>query len=75
MKNLVWSWNAKSEKTTANYFKKANISHANQQRSVTDAGDPFKSLEEEPDNLRKSGSKIRRRTWQFTKVKPKYRTG
>ena len=58
MKNLVLSWNAeKSEKSTANCFKKANISHANQQRSVIDAGDPFKSLEEEPDDLRKLGSK------------------
>ena len=34
-------------------FKKANISHANQQAAVTDADDPLKSLEEELDNLRK----------------------
>ena len=33
--------------------KKANISHANQQTAVTDADDPFKTLEEELDNLRK----------------------
>ena len=33
-------------------FKKANISHANQQTAVTGADDPFKSLEEDLDNLR-----------------------
>ena len=53
MKNLVSSWNAVSEETIVNCFKKANISHANQQTAVTDADDPFKSLEEELDNLRK----------------------
>ena len=30
MKNLVSSWNAVSEETITNCFKKANISHANQ---------------------------------------------
>ena len=53
MKNLVPSWNAMSEETIVNCFKKANISHANQQTAVTDANDPFKSLEEELANLRK----------------------
>ena len=53
MKNLVPSWNAVSEETIVNCFKKANISHANQQTAVTDANDPFKSLEEELANLRK----------------------
>ena len=54
MKNLVSSCNAVSEETIVNCFKKANISHANQQTAVTDADDPFKSLEEELNNLRKS---------------------
>ena len=53
MKNLVSSWNAVSEETISNCFKKANISHANQQTAMTDADDPFKSLEEELSNLRK----------------------
>ena len=53
MKNLVSSWNAVSEENIVNCFKKANISHANQQTAVTDADDPFKSLEEELNNLRK----------------------
>ena len=53
MKNLVSSWNAVSEEAIANCFKKANISHANQQTAVTNADDPFKSLEEELDNLQK----------------------
>ena len=53
IKNLVSSWNAGSEKETiVNCFEKANISHANQQTAVIDADDPFKSLEEELDNLR-----------------------
>ena len=52
IKNLVSSWNAVSEKETiVNCFEKANISHANQQTAVIDADDPFKSLEEELDNL------------------------
>ena len=53
MKNLVSSWNAVSEEAIANCFKKANINHANQQTAVTNADDPFKSLEEELDNLQK----------------------
>ena len=54
MKNLLSSWNAVSEEeTVVNCFKKANISHGNQQTTVTDADDPFKSLEEELNNLRK----------------------
>ena len=54
MKNLLSSWNAVSEEeTVVNCFKKANISHSNQQTTVTDADDPFKSLEEELNNLRK----------------------
>ena len=53
MKNLVPSWNAVSEETIVNCFKKANISHANQQTAVTDANDLFRSLEEELANLRK----------------------
>ena len=51
MKNLTSSWNAVSEKTIVNCFKKANMSHANQPTAVTDADEPFKSLEEELDNL------------------------
>ena len=52
IKNLVSSWNAVLEKETiVNCFEKANISHANQQTAVIDADDPFKSLEEELDNL------------------------
>ena len=47
VKNLVSSWNAVSEETTDNCFKKANISLAT---AVTDADDPIKSLEEELDN-------------------------
>ena len=39
-----------SEQTIVNCFKKA---HANQQTTVADTDDPFKSLEEELDNLRK----------------------
>ena len=46
MKNLVSSWYAVSEETIANCFKEANISHAKQQTAVTDATEPFKSLEE-----------------------------
>ena len=42
-----------SEETIVNCFKKANISHANQQTAVTNADDPFKSLEEEFNNLHK----------------------
>ena len=45
MKDLVSSWNAVSEETIVNCFKKANISHANQQTAVTNADDL--------DNLRK----------------------
>ena len=44
------SWNAVSEETTDNCFKKANISLAT---AVTDADDPIKSLEEELDNWQK----------------------
>ena len=51
MKHLVSSWNTVSEETIVNCFKKTNISHANQQTAVTDADDPFKSLEEELNNL------------------------
>ena len=50
MKNLLSSWNAVSEETIANCFKKANISHANQQTAATDVDDRFRSLEEEFDN-------------------------
>ena len=46
-----------SEEAIANCFRKTNISHANQQTSVTDACNPFKSLEEELDNLRKLDQK------------------
>ena len=53
MKNLVSSWSLVSEETIANSFKKADISHANQQTAVTDADDPFKSLEQELDNLQR----------------------
>ena len=53
MKNLVSLWNAVSKKTIANCFKKDNISHANEKTDVTDADDPFKSLEGELGNLRK----------------------
>ena len=35
--------------------REANISHANQETAVTDADDPFRSLEEELDNLSKWG--------------------
>ena len=42
-----------SEEAIVNCFKKANISHANQQTAVTDANDLFRSLEEELANLRK----------------------
>ena len=50
VKNLVSLWNAVSKETIANCFKKANISHANQQTAVTDADDPLKNLEEQLDN-------------------------
>ena len=53
MKNLVSSWNAVSEKTMVNCFERANINYTNQRTAVTDANDPFKSLEEELENLRK----------------------
>ena len=53
MKNLVSLWNAVSKKTIANCFKKDNISHANEKTHVTNADDPFKSLEEVLGNLRK----------------------
>ena len=54
IKNLGSPWNAVSEETIVNCFKKTgNISHANQQTVVTDADELFKSLEEELDNLRK----------------------
>ena len=53
MKNLVPSWNRVSEETIVNCFEKANVGHANQQTAVIDADDPFKSLEEELNNLRK----------------------
>ena len=43
------SWNAKE--TIANCFKKSNISHSNEQTAATNAGDSFKSLEKELDNL------------------------
>ena len=42
MKNLVSSWNAVSEETIIYFFKKDNISLANQQTALTDANDPFK---------------------------------
>ena len=44
MKNLVLSWNAVSVETIVNCFKKANISHDNQQTAVTNADDPFKNF-------------------------------
>ena len=53
MENLVSSWNAVSEETVVNCFKKANISHVKQQTAVADADDPLNSLEEELDNLPK----------------------
>ena len=53
MENSISSWNAVSKETIVNCFKKANISHANQQTAVTNTDDPFKSLEEELDNLHK----------------------
>ena len=53
MKNLVSSWNAVSEKTVVNCFERANINYTNQRTAVTDANDPFKSLEEELEDLRK----------------------
>ena len=40
-----------SEETIVKCFKRTNISHENQQTAVTDADDPFKSLEEELSNL------------------------
>ena len=48
MKNVVSSWNPVSEEkeTIVNCFKKANISHVNQQTDVNNADNPFKSLEE-----------------------------
>ena len=36
-----------------NCFERANINYTNQRTAVTDAHDPFKSLEEELENLRK----------------------
>ena len=51
MENLVSLWNAVLEETIVNCFKKANISHGNQQTAVTNADDSFKSLEEELDSL------------------------
>ena len=51
MENLVSLWNAVLEETIVNCFKKANISHGNQQTVVTNADDSFKSLEEELDSL------------------------
>ena len=53
MENLVSPWNAVSEETVVNCFKKVNISHVKQQTAVADADDPLNSLEEELDNLRK----------------------
>ena len=57
MNNLVSSWNAVSEKTIANCFKKDNISHANQQ-TVTDADDPSKTLEKEAYNIQKLNQSV-----------------
>ena len=51
MENLVSLWNVVLEETIVNCFKKANISHGNQQTAVTNADDSFKSLEEELDSL------------------------
>ena len=51
MKNLVSSWNEVSKETIVNCFKKADISYANQQTAAGDADNPFKSLEEELNNL------------------------
>ena len=53
MKNLVSSWNTVSEETIVDCFKKANISHANQQSVLTDADDLFKSFKEELNHLQK----------------------
>ena len=36
-------------------IREANISHVNQETAVTDADDPFRSLEEELDNLSRWG--------------------
>ena len=53
MKNLMLPWKAVSEETIVNCFKKVNISHASKQTALTNADDPFKSLEEELEKLRK----------------------
>ena len=42
-----------SEDTIVDCFKKANISHANQQSVLTDADDLFKSFKEELNHLQK----------------------
>ena len=57
MNDLVLSWNAVSEKTIANCFKKDNISHANQQ-TVTNSDDSSKTLEKEVYNLQKLNQSV-----------------
>ena len=52
MQYLVSSWNAVSEETIVNCFRKANISSSNQRVAEADADDPFKSLLAELERLR-----------------------
>ena len=47
MKHLVSSWNAVSKKTIVNCFKKSSVSQSNQQATVNNDDDPFKSLQED----------------------------
>ena len=46
MKILVSSWEAVSEQTIVNYFRKAGITSEAQNAAITDADDPFSDLKE-----------------------------
>ena len=58
MKHLVSSWNAVSEETITNCFKKSNISQSKQKAAVNDDDDPFKCLQMELEKLHELDNQI-----------------
>ena len=58
LKHLASSWNAVSEETTVNCFKKSDITQSNQQAAVNDDDDPFKSLQEDLQKLHELGNDV-----------------
>ena len=53
---MVSSWNAVAKETIVNCIKKSNTSQSNQQATVNDDDDPFKSLQEGLEKLRQLGN-------------------